>query len=995
MLHNQNIKRLHKKLSDRMVQNIRIWVLCILLNTSLWLVGYGQTYTDREDSWVASMLETMTLDEKIGQLFVVRAYSRNNASEDKVIMDFIKKYHIGGLCFFQGSPDRQAQLIHKYQKSSSIPMFMALDAEWGLGMRFPTKTISFPKQMMLGALQDNTLIYELGREIARQCKVVGININFAPVVDVNSNRNNPVIFDRSFGESPFHVTSKGYMYMKGMEDEGVLSCVKHFPGHGDTEIDSHHDLPVIPHNLERLAIYDFYPFRRLVKEGVSAVMVGHLHIPAIDSMSKLPATLSESIIQNLLRKDMGYDGLIFTDAMDMKAITQNFPLGIAEAEAFLAGNDIILMPKNLPVAFKTIKSYVEKGKISQDRLEASLRRILQVKYRLGLPQSEYISSQNLWEQINNNYALTLKQSIAESALTIVNDKQELFPWKKFPESPIATLSVNLYQKSKFQSRMDSYVDAHHFQWMPTNLRKEYAQKLQTLSQYEEVIIAIHTSGKRGDYTSQLPDILIRFIEELQTKTRLRVVLFGSPYLLKKLENVEHLLINYDNDPITQDATAQGLMGVYDINGQLPFTSSEKWQAGHGLKRSHLDRLGFSLPERVQMNSDALLMVDSIMRWAVKIQAIPGGQIVIAKDRRIIYQKAFGKLSPKDLAAQNNTIYDLASITKILSTSLAFMHMEDSNLVHINKPLDHYMYRIDTTDKASIIIGDILAHHSRLSPWVSFYKYTLPDDKKSKLNTRYYRKTLQEGFTSPVASNMFLRNDYIDSMYVHLFDTPLRKSMSYKYSDLGFYFLYKVLENKTKFGVEEFVKTNFYKPLGLRYTGFNPIYKHDLKFIAPSEVDNYFRHQTIRGHVHDMGAAMMGGVAGHAGLFSTATEVTILMQMLLNKGSYGGIQFFKPEIVDKFTSRHPQSTRRGYGFDMKEQDKNRKLNVSSYAPASVFGHTGFTGTATWADPENNLIYTFCSNRTYPSSKNIKLSKYKIRENIQTVIYKSMQSYKDPF
>ncbi len=967
-------------------------LLFFVIGIMMILTVNAQTYLEREDGWVNAQISTMTLDEKIGQLFMVRAYSKGNKDEENLILDYIKKYHLGGLCFFQGSPETQSILVNKFQKASKTPMLMALDAEWGLGMRFPNETISFPKQMMLGAVQNNQLIYEMGKEIARQCKATGININFAPVVDINSNPRNPVIFDRSFGELPFHVTSKGYLYIKGMEEEGVLACVKHFPGHGDTQVDSHYELPIISHSKERLEEFEFFPFRRLASQGVAAVMVGHLHIPSIDNRPKLPASMSDKLVKGILRDEMGFQGLIFTDAMDMKAVTKHYPSGIAEAEAFLAGNDIILLPDNLPNAFNAIKSYISNGKITDERLDESVYRILRAKYKIGLHRGTQVSENNIFKSINNKKALALKQSIAESSMTIVSDKSNLFPWRNIDDKTVAVISVNQFHTSKFQERMSSYLNTHNYHIMPTNLRAEYAIRLKALSEYDDVVIAIHSSGKSGDFSAQIPDLLVKFIGELQKKTRVRVIVFGNPYLLNKFEKIDHLAINYDNDSITQDATVQGIMGVFNINGKLPFSSGDKFKAGYGIDKEHLDRLGYAWPEMVYLNTDTLTQIDSIMNGAMKLGAFPGGQVVISKDRRIVFQKNYGKLSPNESSVQNNTIYDLASITKILSTTLTTMHLYDRNKVDLDAPLKRYIAKIDTTNKADITIGELLAHRARLNPWIPFYKNTLPDNKNQKMNNHYYQKTLKDNFTIPVAKNLFLRDDYIDSIYSQIYVSNIRENHTDKYSDLGFYLLYKMLNDGLNGGVEDYLNKHFYKKLGLRFTGFNPFKVHDLRNIAPSEIDNYYRHQIIRGHVQDMGAAMLGGIAGHSGLFSTATEVTTMMQMLLNKGKYGGVQFLKQETVEMFTTRHPQSTRRGYGFDMKEMDSLKKQNVSPHAPFSVFGHTGYTGTATWADPVNNIVYTFISNRTYPKSNNQTLNNRKIREKIQSVIYRSMFNFR---
>lgn len=968
---------------------IGIYIFVLLIISAS--VTYGQSYLEREDLWVSTKLNEMTLDQKVGQLFMVRAYSRGNVAEEKIIADYITKNHIGGICFFQGSPLEQVNLINKYQRLANIPMFMGIDGEWGLGMRFPKETISFPKQLMLGAIQDNKLIYEMGKEVARQCKKAGININFAPSVDINSNPSNPVIYDRSFGESPQNVTAKGYMYMKAMEDEGVMACVKHFPGHGDTDVDSHEDLPVIFHSLERLEKNEFFPFRRLASQGVGAVMVGHLHVPAIDKRPNRPTTLSAKAIQQLLRDDMGYNGLIFTDAMDMKGVTKFYPNGIAEAEAFLAGNDVILLPENLPKAINTIKEYITTGKISPNRLNESVERILRAKYKLGLNVIPYYKPEGLNDYLNRNQAMGIKQKLAEAALTTISDKSNLIPIRNTENVNFATLSINAGHKTKFQERADSYADFRHYNLMPQQINQQYQQHIQTLSRFDKVIIGIHTTGKQNDFTKDLPEEVIRFLQELQTKTDIIVVLFGNPYLLKKLQSIHQLLLNYDNDVISQDVTMQSIFGVNDISGKLPITVSANWPLGHGIFKGSLKRLGYGLPEMVGLSADTLRKIDTLMDQMIKLNAAPGAQVLVAKDGKIILQKAYGKLSPDGYYVSDNTIYDVASITKILATTISAMKLVDERKLSIKNPLRNYISGLDTTDKAQLIIEDIMAHHGRLFPWIGFYESTTLPQKSFGYNSRYYSGMLQDQYTIPVAKGMFMRTDYKDSIFQQIWTSKLREDDRYKYSDLGFYIMQKVIENQSGTTLDEYATQKFYKPLGLKYLGYKPLLRHPESNIAPTEIDNYFRLQTLRGHVHDMGAAMMGGIAGHAGIFSNAKDMAVLMQMLINKGQYGGIQYLKPETVDLFTTRHARSTRRGLGFDMKELDRNKTKSMSDLAPAATFGHTGFTGTAVWADPVNNIVYVFCTNRTYPSRHNQTFNNKDYRAKIQSLIYKAMIGY----
>ena len=967
--------------------SVIINILMIISDSSV----IAQNYLEREDLWVRSKLSEMTLDQKIGQIFIIRSFSRGNVNEDKVITDYIKKYHIGGICFFQGSPTEQVNLINKYQQLSAIPMFMGIDGEWGLAMRFPKETISFPKQLMLGAIQDNKLIYEMGREIAKQCKKTGININFAPSVDINNNPSNPVIYDRSFGEIPQNVTAKGYMFMKAMEDEGIMSCVKHFPGHGDTDKDSHDELPILNHSLERLEQTEFYPFRRLASQGASALMIGHLHVPALDERPNRPTTISDKVIKNILRDEMGFNGLIITDAMDMKGVTRYFPNGTAEAEAFLAGNDIILLPENLPKAISAIKEYLLAGKITESKLNESVERILRAKYKIGLNVTPQHDSEGLSNYLSRNHSKAIKQKLTEAAITVVADKSNMIPIQQTDNVHLGTLSINMIKKSKFQERIDNYLNARHYQLMPNQLANQHQQMMQTLSQFDIVVVSIHTSGKQNDFSREITDDMIRFLKELELKTRVITILFGSPYLLDRLNYASQLIIGYDNDKVTQDVTAQSLFGVNDISGKLPVSVNEKWIAGYGLNKVSLGRLGYSKPEMVGLSSDTLYKIDSIMGEMIRLQASPGGQILIAKDGKIVFQKAFGKLSQDGSNVSNTTIYDVASITKILATTISAMKLVDNHKLNIHNPLRNYISGILGTDKTQLVVQDIMAHHGRLIPWIGFHQNTTLPNKKFGYNPTYYSGLLQEKYNIPVAKGMFMRSDYKDSIYQIIWNSPLREKDNYKYSDLGFYIMQKVVEGQSGKSLDEYVSQSFYKPLGLRYTGFRPLLTHPAGNIAPTEIDNYFRLQTLQGNVHDIGAAMMGGVAGHAGLFSNAGDLAVLMQMLINKGSYGGQQFITPETVDLFTTRHPKSTRRGIGFDMKELDTRKAKSMSSLAPASTFGHTGFTGNAVWADPENKIVYIFCANRTYPGKNNQTFNNRDYRAKVQTLIYKAMNGY----
>lgn len=952
-------------------------------------LGQAQTFIDRESEWVESTLSSMNIDEKIGQLFVVRAYSKGETGEKAVIQDLIENYHVGGVCFFQGNPVTQVQYTNFFHQVSKIPLFIAIDGEWGLGMRHPRETISFPKNLQLGAIQDERLIYQLGKEIGRQCKALGVNFNFSPVADINSNPHNPVIYERSFGESRENVTAKAFLMYRGLEDAGVLSCAKHFPGHGDTKVDSHYDLPVILHDKQRLEEVELFPFRRLAAQNIGSIMVGHLHLPALDSRENRPASLSRDIVTGLLRNDLGYRGLIITDALDMKAVTKHFPPGIAEAEALLAGNDILLLPENVRLAVQAIKNYIREGKITFEQIDQSVSRILSAKYKLGLDNKPVLSEENLQDKLTPVSGAALKASLAETALTLLKDDKQWIPFGQTKDINTATLSVNVVNKSVFQNRVDDYTHAHHYQLMMFELAAKKADLLNTFSRFDRVLVAIHGQIKSRKADRDIPEELLQFLEEMQSRTQIIIVYFGNPYLADRLEKFPSVLLAYDNEGEIQDAAAQALFGAFDIKGKLPVSVSGALTAGVGLHRTSLKRLGFGFPEQVGMRSSVLKGLDSLMHEMIMTKVVPGGQIVVARKGKIIWQKEYGSIVPNGEKVKPNTVYDVASLTKVLSTTLAAMKLYDEKRLSLKRPLRFYISDLLETNKSDLTLDEVMAHQAGLKPYIPFYESTLmKSGKKWMPDTILYKSNFSPEYSIPVAEKLFLRTDYRDSIWTTIYKSEIRANKSYRYSDLGFFLTQKVVEEISRIPLDSFVYRHFYDPLDLTMTRYKPLDFIPQSRIAPSENDTYFRMKTIRGTVHDMAAAMLGGVAGHAGIFSNARETTILMQMLLNGGSYGGIRFVSPETVSLFTRRYENSTRRGLGFDMKELNSNKTMNMSSLASPATFGHTGFTGGVTFADPENELIFTFLTNRTFPTMYNNTLHNKRYRNKLHTIIYKAL-------
>ena len=945
-----------------------------------------------EGEWIESQISTMTMEEKLGQLFMVRAFSKSDDADVPKILDQIKKYHIGGICFFQGSPVRQVELINQYNEASKVPLLIGVDAEWGLGMRFPESTISFPKQIMLGAIQDNNLIYKMGKEIADHCKRVGIHVNFAPVVDINNNPLNPVINDRAFGEDKFNVSAKAYAYMLGMQENGILACAKHFPGHGDTEVDSHVGLPVIRHDMERLRDIELFPFKSLADQGIASVMIAHLHIPAIDDRPMRPTTLSKPAVTDLLRKEIGFDGLVFTDAMEMKGVTENFKDGTAEAEALKAGVDIILLPEDIAKSMDKIKEYIVSGEIKMEDIDKSVRRMLKAKYKCGLTTPPALDHLGVIEYLNSKKSQALKSELIENAITLAIDDQGLVPIKNANKKKILCVSIGSPAKNMFQKRLDSYAKVDHLNTTKEVTIEKKKLILKDAGKYDIVIVSIHDMSRNASKDFGITLSARDLITSLNAKSKVILCVFGNPYSLKYFDDLKTVVMAYEDDDMVRDVTAQSLFGVNAITGKLPVTASAKFSFSAGVLRAGLGKLGFSLPERTGMNSERLDRIDQIVEEIIQTKAAPGCQVLVAKDGKIIFRKSYGKFTyeKQSKKVENKDIYDVASLTKILATTISVMKLYDENKLDIHAPVSRYIPELLATNKSNFTLSDMMAHHAGLRPWIPFYECTvIKEDKKVYACPQYYSPRLTPEFSIPVAQKLFLRTDYRDSIWNQIYNSELRSDTNYKYSDLGFYLAMKTVENVSRRKFDEFTNDEIFTPLGLNRTTFNPLRKFSATEIVPTEKDEYWRNQVVDGTVHDMGAAMLGGVGGHAGLFSNSMDVAVIMQMLLNGGSYGGHQFFSPQTVKYFTTRYSRSTRRGIGFDMKELDRGKSQPTCEAASSETFGHTGFTGTCTFVDPKYNIVYVFLSNRTYPDMNNNALNKKDFRERIQACIYQAME------
>ncbi len=952
------------------------------------LFSYQTNNSDEEEAWVNAAYDAMNLDERIGQLFSIRAHSDLGKKHTDWVEEQIRKYHVGGMTFFQGTPEKQAELTNRYQSLSKIPLMIAVDAEWGLGMRFKKDGISFPRQLTLGAIQDNRLLYEMGQEVARQCRRLGIHVNFAPVVDVNNNPNNPVINTRSFGEDRYNVAAKSYMYMKGMQDGNIIACAKHFPGHGDTDVDSHLDLPIINHSRQRLDSLELFPFKVLAQHGVQSMMVAHLSVPNIDDTKNLATSLSPKAVTDLLKNEIGFEGLIFTDALEMKGVAKHFAPGEIAAKSLMAGNDVLDLPDDIAKCVVEIKRYVAEGTLPESRIEESVKKVLRAKFRLGLHTYTPIKTTNLRKELNTPQALILKNKLIQNSMTLVRNPDDLIPFRDVEKTTFASISLGAKATTKFQKTLSFYKDMPHFTAPKKVSSSKQKQLIKSVKDKDVVFVSVHDLSSYAKKGFGLTVEEKGFIDALRKQTKVVLVHFGNPYALKYFDNVDYVLQAYNEDEETQEIAAQALFGAFAIDGRLPVTASSKSKFNMGVTTQSLLRLGFGTPESVGMSSEKLTEIDGLMQEAMDMKATPGAVVLVAKDGKIVYNKAYGHHTySKKRRVQKTDIYDLASITKIAASTISMMKLYENGEVNINGRTSDYLPVLKGTNKENMTILDMMAHRAQLKPWIPFFEATV--SKRKKPLPKYYSSKKSETYNIQVADKLFMKESYIGEMWKLIYDSELLSTRRYRYSDLAFYLVAQTIEEVKKQSLDKYADQHFYKKLGLHTTTFNPLEKFSKSVIPPSEDDRYWRQKRVQGHVHDMGAAMLGGVSGHAGLFSNANDLAIIMQMLLNEGYYGGEQFFSPSTVRLFTNRHTECTRRGIGFDMKELDSSRSQNMSEKASANTFGHLGFTGTCAWADPDENLIYIVLTNRTFPSMRKNKWGGEDFRPRMQSIVYDALQ------
>jgi beta-N-acetylhexosaminidase len=1060
----------------------------LLITISICSQAKPQFLVDFDQKWVDDQIAKMSIDHKIGQLLMPRGNNSGNPIDVAKLATWVKDYKIGGIVFFAGPPTNQVKVTNYLQSLSDIPLFIGEDFEWGLGMRLDS-TDRFPYQMALGAMEGNEqLIEKMGNEIGRQCKRIGVHINYAPVVDVNNNINNPVINFRSFGSNKDNVAKKGLAYMKGLQSNKVIATAKHFPGHGDTNVDSHHDLPVIYHDTLRLNNIELMPFQKLINQGLSGVMTAHLVVPSLEQKPGLAATFSKNIVSNLLRKKMQFEGLTFTDAMDMKGAVKNFPNGQALVEAILAGNDILETFEDLPNAVNAIKAAVKEGVIPVALLDERVRKILKAKSWVGLNKYKPIDTNGLIEDLNSATSNLLNKEFAEASVTLIRNDDDVLPVKRLDDK-IAIVSIDANQETVFQAMSRNYGNITTFNLPIKSSDKSIDSLYEILKNYNQVIIGLHLKEVRVSSKYSLNESNKKAIHKFSNLSNSTLILFGNVLALSSLDckNYKSILLAYQDSKYTEDVASQIVFGGLGAKGKLPMTINSELLEGFGLSTKSI-RMSYGLPEQVGIDSRILnFKIDSIMLLGLKEKAFPGGVVNIVKNGRSIFNKAYGFytyeegvglnpiettnyifdksksdamdyfIKPDPQESKNSvfenressltkrvkhyTLYDLASITKISTSALAAMILASEEKFSINDSFSKHLPILLSSNKSGLTFLDMTTHRSGLKSWIPFWRnsidtintiqnaiildnsldsflvkkiirpsffrklfggktkvevdfiqslktnpilFTKALNSKSitwKLNS--FNKRKSQSYNITIGDSLYMSNENQSKIFKDIEQSSLNKSQGYVYSDLHYYYYPQLVKNITNLNFEDYVGKVF-SEIGASTMTFNPLDKFAKSLIAPTEYDSLFRKELIHGSVHDEGAIMMGGISGHAGLFGNANDLSKLMLLYLNKGSYGGKRYFKTEIIDQFTDyQFPnEKNRRGIFFDKKDLDNSN--NAPSLFSSKSYGHSGFTGTFTWTDPDLNLIYVVLTNRVYPTRENKKISDLNIRSAIGNAI-----------
>ncbi len=949
-------------------------VLSFLLVYLIFLTASGQNDRSR---WVDSVFNSLTPEQRISQLFMVPVSTYASQTEIEDLTELLKKNGFGGIYITGGGPLSHVRLLNQLQKASKVPLLVGMPAEWGLAQTLDS-TMGFQKPMVAAAWKKDSLMVMWGKEIARQMKLLGIHINFAPNADDE-------IFSgdylRYFGNEEAAVARHTVSFTKVMQAEGIQVVAKHLPRRAASE-SSLKDSSILL-NLNQLDTIGFYAFQQLINQGVNGILTSYLHFSIQNDKGVIPAGISQVFISDILKIKLNYQGLVFSEVKNFQKSAGKIRPGDAELLAFEAGNDVLMVPLNMNAAVKQISKRLKKNKKDnalQQQLDMSLKKILASKFDSGLHHVKMIDADNLLRKLHTPESYLLKHQLAEAAITVVKNADDFLPIRSLNTNSFVCLSLGKDAENGFTHSLKRYASFKRF-----SIKDVQDTSKIVLLPGDIIMIGIFP------YASDLERGLRTWLNRLMEKQKVIITHFGNPLTIEPYKNATSLIAAYTDQDDMMDVVPQMIFGALPAMGLLP-VNLDPFNNHPSIVAQQTGRLSYTVPEAAGLDSHTLDRINAIVQEAIDLGATPGAHVLVAKDGKVIYDQSFGWLTYENKVPVNDeTIYDLASLTKVSATLQATMFMYDKGLIDINKKASFYLPELKATNKKDITLIDMLTHQSGLVPFMPLWPLTVKD---SVYLPYYYSSIRNEIYPLQVAPNLFAANVLPDSIWGWIVkskmqDKPPRTPYSYRYSDLGFMMLKHMAQTLLHQPMNEFLQQNLYGPLGAYSTGFNPLDRFPAQRIAPTEEDKIYRRSTVIGTVHDERAAMMGGISGHAGLFSTANDLAKVGQMLLQEGNYGGTTFYKPETVRSFTTKQFSDSRRGLGWD-KPVPSDWSSPTSFLASSRTFGHTGFTGTCMWIDPEFNLVYIFLSNRVYPDRNN-KLLNANIRPRIQEVVYQAIFNY----
>jgi beta-glucosidase-like glycosyl hydrolase/CubicO group peptidase (beta-lactamase class C family) len=920
-----------------------------------------------ERRWVEGTLTSLTLREKVGQLVIVwipGGYASTASDEFDALTRWVVEEGIGGVAISIGLPHGYVAKLNRLQERARVPLLVTADFEsGGPGMRLSSiyalpSLLSLgggtmlPPTMAFGAIGDERFAYELGRITGREARAVGVHVTLAPVLDVNSNPENPIINTRSFGEDPELVARLGVAFIRGAHASGLLTTAKHYPGHGDTQTDSHLELPAISATRERLDTVELVPFRRAVAAGVDAIMTAHIAAPEILGPDAPPATLAPYFLDHLLRREFGFEGVILTDAIRMDAIANRYGVGDAAVLALDAGADVILAPRDVAATIDAVSAAVREGRLSEARIDASLRRVLELKARAGLHRGSLIDAEAVDAIVGNRAHLAFADSAAARSITLPRDRDALIP--------IDTSRIERLLSVVFSRRTDAVAGryfhlsvAPYFQqldtvWVNYGTHPATYDSLATLADSADLtLVSVYVSPRAGAGTVGVPEPFADFVSRLVASGRPCAVLsFGNPYLLTDFPDVGTYMIAWGGREVSQRAAARAVLGESGISGRLPISLPPFHRAGEGLR---LPVLAKASPGEVGMSVAGLARVDSIIEAAIADSATPGAALAVGRHGRLVRLRGYGRLDwePGAAAVTDSSIYDMASVTKVVGTTTALMLLTEEGRIDLDAPLASYLPWFTGAGKETITVRQLLLHRGGLPGWIPFWQEVQ--------GRAAYQSALAA--VAPIALPG---------------DTTV-------YSDLGFIMLGFLVEEVGGARLDEFLDQRLFAPLGMGDSGFNPDSALWAR-VAPTEVDTVFRFEHVHGVVHDENAFALGGVAGHAGFFSSARDLAVFAQMMLDGGTLarcpalgapcaggaGPVTIVGADAIAGFTARYDSAATRALGWDT----PNDWSSGGQYLTYSAFGHTGFTGTSLWMDPELDVFVVLLTTRVNPTRENQK-------------------------